>query len=86
MFLGAISAIYIGDSTEAAPTARPPINRATISADMVGAMADKLADIINRSAEVISKGFRPHLSLKEPDIDAPMIQPMIRLLTVNPSR
>ena len=74
-----------GDSTDDAPTARPPINRATISSKYILGRADSTAERVNKSADKIRILFRPNLSLITPAKLAPIMQPIMRLLTVNPS-
>ena len=82
---GDISAIYIGESIEATPTASPPINRAKINSKNVLGRAERIADMAKNRAAAIRIFFLPNLSLNIPAILAPMIHPIKRLLTANPS-
>ncbi len=63
---GAISAMYMGAMSNAAPTPKPPIMRATTSARNDGASAEATAETTNRSAAPISTNLRPKRSLKGP--------------------
>jgi hypothetical protein len=75
----AISAIYMGDNTEAAPTASPPINRAAINWIIVCELPEKLAERITRSKVAISNVFLHLLSLNKPATVASRTQPIINL-------
>ena len=47
---GAISAIYMGDVIEAAPTPTPPSMRKTTNQDRLGGIADPIAETRNMAA------------------------------------
>ena len=83
---GAISVMYMGQTTDADPTATPPTNRKTRKAYQFHAAAQPTAETRNKTASRISTGRRPHQSAGRPEARAPAIVPIKALETVNPSR
>lgn len=82
---GATSATYIGDSTEAAPTANPPKRRAKIKITDVFARAVNAHETAKKRATKIRTFLRPYMSESTPDPNAPIIAPTKRELTPQPS-
>ena len=83
---GAISVMYMGQTTDADPTATPPTNRKKRNAYQFHAAAQPTAETRNNTASRISTGRRPHQSAGRPEARAPAIVPIKALETVNPSR
>src|SRR5580700_1925502 len=86
LFAEAISVMYIGQTTDAAPTATPPRNRKNRRAYQFHAPAQPAAAMRNSTASSVSTGRRPHQSAGRPALSAPTIVPISALETVNPSR
>ena len=82
---GDISAIYIGDTTDATPTPIPPMNLAITNSVKDRGRAERMAETIKRTAHRIRTFFLPVQSAIGPAINAPITQAIIRLLTANPS-
>ena len=83
---GAISVIYIGQTTDAPPTATPPSQRKNSSAYQFHASAQPSAEMTNSTASIASTGRRPHQSAGRPTSNEPTIVPISALETVKPSR
>src|ERR1017187_1409334 len=83
---GAISVIYIGQTTDAPPTATPPSQRKKSSAYQFHARAQPSAAITNSTASIASTGRRPHQSAGRPTRARPTTVPSSALDTVNPRR
>ena len=83
---GAISVMYIGQTTEAAPTATPPSHRKNSSAYQSHARAQPAAATRKSTARQASTGRRPHQSAGRPTSSDPTIVPSRALETVKPSR
>ena len=64
---GAISAMYMGAMISAAPTPKPPSMRAATRTAKLGATAQTSAEIVNRTAAILSTGRRPSRSLSGPE-------------------
>src|SRR5208337_2669040 len=84
-FAGAISAMYIGPSTEEPPMPRPPMKRATTSAGQFHAKAQPRAEIRYSTAISRKLSRRPYRSPGMPASMAPNTVPKSALKTVNPS-
>ena len=82
---GATSATYIGDRTEAAPTAKPPNKRAEIKITDDDARAVNVHETAKKRATMIRTFFRPYLSESIPEPKAPIIAPTKRELTPHPN-
>ena len=74
-FGGATSATYIGERTEAAPTARPPNTRAVIKITHEVARAVNVQETAKKRATIIRTFFRPYISERTPEPNAPIIAP-----------
>ena len=83
---GDTSAIYRGESIEAAPTARPPSIRAATNSFRFLGNAEPTAEIANTSAASWRILLRPKRSLSAPANAAPIMQPMSTLETAQPFR
>src|SRR5579875_695753 len=83
-FAGAISAMYIGPSTEEPPTPSPPINRNTSSASQFHAIPHPTAEIKYKIAIARRLSRRPLRSPGTPASDAPKIVPSSAIETVKP--
>src|ERR1035441_2578509 len=83
---GAISVIYIGQTTDAPPTATPPSQRKKSSAYQFHASAQPSAAITNTTASIASTGRRPHQSAGRPTNSEPNMVPNSALDTVKPSQ
>src|SRR4030042_279026 len=81
---GAISVMYTGDTTDAPPTATPPIQRKNSSAYQSQAKAQPTADTKYRTANTVNTGRRPHQSEGRPTNRAPNNVPISALATVQP--
>jgi len=84
-FGGATSEIYMGDRTEAPPTAKPPIIRKRINMEILIENAVPMAEIRKRNAVTFNMYLRPNLSPKRPTAIAPIIHPNIAELIAQPS-
>src|ERR1035437_76243 len=82
---GATSATYIGDSTEAAPTAKPPNKRAEIKITDDDAKAVNVQETAKKSATTIRTFLRPYLSDSTPEPKAPIMAPTKSELTPHPN-
>src|SRR5450759_3447793 len=82
---GATSATYMGDNTEAAPTASPPNNRAEIKIKDEDARAVKVHETAKKRAVKIRTFLRPYISESTPEPKAPMIAPTNNELTPHPN-
>ena len=80
-FAGAISEIYIGDNTEAPPTARPPMNRNITKIDNEFANPVPIAEMKNSAAITLSMVLLPKTSPGFPIESAPITQPISAELT-----
>lgn len=74
-FAGAISLIYAGAITEAAPTANPPIMRNIINTENALAIPEPQAETTNKIAEITNILLLPYLSAKRPAKKAPIAHP-----------
>src|SRR5664279_3316850 len=83
---GAISVIYIGQTTDAPPTATPPSQRKNSSAYQFQASAQPTAETTNSTASIASTGRRPHQSAGRPTNKEPTMVPSSALDTVKPSQ
>src|ERR1019366_2603688 len=83
---GAISVIYIGQTTDAPPTATPPSHRKNSSAYQLHASAQPTDAMTNTTASIASTGRRPHQSAGRPTDSDPTIVPSSALDTVKPSQ
>ena len=83
---GAISVIYIGQTTDAPPTATPPSQRKKSRAYQFHASAHPRAEMTNSTASSASTGRRPHQSAGRPTSNAPTMVPNSALDTVKPRR
>ena len=81
---GLISAIYIGEVIDAAPTPTPPIILKIINSVRVLGKAVPKAEIRKKKAEMISVFFLPSLSLNMPAIETPIMQPIRAQLAAQP--
>lgn len=81
---GEISDIYIGATTDEAPTAMPPIKRNAIKVDKLFANALPNAENAKRNAMINKIGFLPYLSEGFPAIKAPTTVPIKAEEIVNP--
>src|SRR5687767_14102695 len=84
-FAGEISAIYIGDSSEAMPTANPAKKRAVIKNVMEVAAAISRDETVNTSAAIINETLLPKRSEDLPAYTQPAMQPNANEAVVNPS-
>src|SRR5436190_20376065 len=85
-FAGAISVMYIGQTTDAAPTATPPNQRKNKKENQLADVAQPIAETRNRKAKIANTGRRPSQSAGRPADKDPTIVPISALETVNPSR
>src|ERR1035437_8922877 len=85
LLAGATSATYIGDRTDAAPTARPPNKRAQIKRTDVADMAVRAHDTAKNRATTMRTLLRPKRSVRIPEPNAPKIAPTRRELTPHPN-
>ncbi len=83
---GAISVMYMGQTTEADPTATPPRNRKKRNAYQFQAKAQPSAEARKRNPSKVRTKRRPHQSAGRPEASAPAIVPINALETVKPSR
>ena len=83
---GAISVIYMGQTTEAPPTATPPSQRKKSNAYQFQASAQPNAAMTNSTANNASTGRRPHQSAGRPTSREPNMVPSSALDTVKPRR
>src|ERR1019366_4978592 len=83
---GAISVIYIGQTTDAPPTATPPSQRKNSSAYQLHASAQPTDAMTNTTASIASTGRRPHQSAGLPTNRQPNMVPNSALDTVKPSQ
>jgi hypothetical protein len=81
---GATSAMYVGAITEAAPMARPPTNRHSISPVTPPGNADPIADTMNTTAATCIVRGRPRRFATRPAYHAPTAQPMRAIDTTKP--
>ena len=81
---GEISAMYIGPTTEDAPTARPPMKRKNIKAYQLTMAPLKTAEIRYRMPMTMSERLRPYFSAGFPQNSAPMIVPIRAVAIVKP--
>src|SRR5687767_4691183 len=84
IFAGEISEMYKGESIEAAPIPKPPINLANTNCVRLAGIAAPSDEMIKSSAVIIKTFFLPILSLKYPAPIAPNTQPQIALLAAQP--
>src|SRR5450759_3054310 len=82
---GETSATYMGDSTEAAPTAKPPNKRDAIKRVDDVAMAVTEHETAKKSATMIRMLLRPYLSVSTPEPKAPIMAPTNSELTPQPN-
>lgn len=82
---GEISAIYMGETTDAPPTPSPPINRKNKKLYQSHARPDPSAEIRYKIASRINTERRPNLSAGLLINIAPMMVPIRALATENPS-
>src|SRR5450759_1148448 len=85
LLAGATSATYIGDNTEAAPTARPPNRRAEMKRTDVPEIAVSAQETAKNKATMIRTLFRPYRSVRMPEPKAPKMAPTSRELTPQPN-
>src|SRR5512147_1424411 len=83
-FAGEISAIYIGDTTDAPPTAKPPMNRKNMKENQSQASAQPIAETKNSTASAKRIPRLPKMSAGRPTTMEPMIVPISALETVKP--
>lgn len=83
-FSGEISAKYIGDKLEAAPTAKPRIKRKTAIKAKFIEIAQKNVEMVNRAAIHRRVRFLPNLSAIFPHPKAPKHAPKIKELETTP--
>src|SRR5690348_1618059 len=84
-FAGDISAMYIGDTTDAPPTASPPTNRKIMNGHQPHASAQPMAEAKYRAPSRNSIARRPRASAGLPTVMAPRMVPINALATVKPS-
>jgi hypothetical protein len=84
MRAGDISAIYIGEVIDAAPTPTPPIILKITNIVTFFGSAVPTAETKNRIAATISVLFLPNQSLSSPAIETPMVQPINALAATQP--
>ena len=75
---GDISDMYIGPTTDVAPTARPESTRTIINSDDDMAKAQPSAEIMYKTAVAIITFFLPYFSVKFPVKRAPIKHPMVK--------
>src|SRR5882762_3146103 len=83
-FAGAISEIYIGATTEDAPTAIPPIIRNTMNRSQADTDAQPTAATMKNTAMTCKTFLRPYFLAGAPAIMEPRIVPSKLEATVNP--
>src|SRR5580700_6128413 len=83
-FAGAISEIYIGPTTDDAPTAIPPIKRNVINKIQIDESVQPIADIKYKTAIIFSVARRPYFCAGIPAIIDPITVPIRLDATVNP--
>src|SRR5215210_7835357 len=76
MRAGDISEIYIGATTDEAPTASPPIKRKAIKDGKLLARALPSAESAKSNAMIKRIGFLPYLSVGIPAVKAPTTVPI----------
>ena len=81
---GAISAMYIGERFEAKPMATPPAIRQRLKARKVPINPVPIEEMTKTIAEKTRSHLRPSLSLRLPEMSAPMRQPMSALPIAQP--
>jgi len=86
MRAGLISAMYMGEEMEAAPTPIPPMMRKMTKMPIVGGTAVPMAEIRNMTAPRIRTFFRPKRSLRAPAAPAPRAQPSRAQPVAQPSQ
>src|SRR5689334_9728994 len=84
IFAGAISEIYIGPTTEEAPTAMPPRKRKVTKRSQIEEEAQPIADKRYRIAMPVNTFFRPYRCAGAPEMIDPITVPMRLDATVNP--
>src|ERR1017187_487994 len=82
---GAISAMYMGETTEAPPTATPPMKRKVAKDHQPHAREQPIAETKYRAPNVNSTARRPKASAGRPTTMEPMIVPIRAVETVKPS-
>src|ERR1035437_3927242 len=85
LFGGATSATYIGDNTDAAPTAKPPNKRAEIKTKEKDARDVNVQETAKNSATKMRTFFRPNISESIPEPKAPTMAPIRSELTPQPN-
>ena len=73
--LGAISAMYTGDTTQMAPTATPTTTRPRNNTSIDGASAPTNAPVVNKADVTMMTSRRPTRSATMPTNTAPVIAP-----------
>src|SRR5690606_31856024 len=86
IFAGAISEIYIGPTTEDAPTAMPPKKRNKTKINQEDTTAQPIADSKYRAAIKKRIGLRPYFCVGFPIIREPNTVPIKLEATVKPSQ
>jgi hypothetical protein len=84
MRAGEISAMYIGEVIDAAPTPTPPMTRKTTKVAKLGGNAVPMADARNMTAAMSRTFLRPRASLRAPAEAAPIAQPSSALEAAHP--
>ena len=82
LFAGAISVMYMGQTTEAPPTATPPRNRKNRSACQFHDAAHPTEEARKNTARRARTRCRPHQSAGRPAVKAPTMVPIRALETV----
>ena len=85
-FSGEISAKYIGDKLDAAPTAKPNTNRKSDISQKFMATAQSTVAIVNTIAMIRSVLRRPILSATRPHPSAPKQAPITNELDTTPCK
>src|SRR5882724_1507338 len=83
-FAGAISDIYIGPTTDEAPTAIPPVNLNNTNKDQTENEAQPIADRRYIMAITIKTLLRPYFFAGKPAIIEPITVPIMLDVTVKP--
>ena len=83
-FDGAISAMYIGPTTDEAPTASPPIKRKNTSVHQFKTTAQPTAERKYKYATTFSDSSLPYFSAGLPQTSAPTIVPKSATAIVKP--
>ena len=78
--------MYIGQTTDALPTATPPNQRKNKSAYQFHANAQPAAESTNKTANTLNTGRLPQRSAGRPASNEPTIVPIRALETVKPSK